>query len=409
MPAWSRKCLTNNRLQRSHVGRFAPPFAAFLLACAPASDTGPGAIAVDTTPSGTVVVRNPARGQWHPSDAWQLVEELRIGRVEGDGPDAFGQITGLDVDAWGRLYVLERQAQEVRVFDHDGGHVRTMGRKGAGPGELAGANGVALDRMGRLWINDPANRRYTVYDTSGAFVTSYPREGLGFGFGWGGAFVRDGGLWDHWMITEGSLRRSALFRVDSSGYTDTLTLPRFEPPSFQLERGSSNDRMRVVFPVPFAAQELWRLDPRGFVWWNRSDEYRVLQLSLTGDTVRIVEREHDPIPVTADDRHRALGRLRETFASANASLDESRVPDRKPALLGFVIDDRGYLWTVPLGAVDFDVFDPQGRYLGVVTSSMRAWHLAPLPIVRGAAMYYVVTDDLDVPHVVRARIEGRDE
>lgn len=401
------------RVRGRHRHPSAAPIAllsASLAACSPAEGPPAGADTVDTLASGTIVVRNAATGLWDAADTWRLTEAMRIGAVDGDGPDAFGQINGLDVDRRGRLYVLERQAQEVRVFEPDGRYLRTMGRKGGGPGELAGANGLALDGEGRVWINDPANRRYTVYDTAGAFVTSYRREGRGFGYGWGGGVTLDGDLWDHWSVLDGALQRTALFRFDSSdAYRDTLRLPVFEPPSYTLERGSSTDRMRMLFPVPFAAQEQWRLDPRGFVWWNRSDEYRILQLALTGDTVRIVERQYDRLPVTADDRNRALGRLREAFSGANAPLDESRVPDFKPALLGFVVDDRGYLWTVPLGAVDFDVFDPEGRYLGVVTSSMRSWHLAPLPIVRGTAMYYVVTDDLDVPHVVRARIEGRDE
>ena len=58
---------------------------------------------VDTLPSGTILVTNPATGIWDSASAWQVVEELRIGTAEGSGPDLFGQVAGLEVDALGRI------------------------------------------------------------------------------------------------------------------------------------------------------------------------------------------------------------------------------------------------------------------------------------------------------------------
>ena len=44
-----------------------------------------------------------------------------------DGLDLFGAIFSFDVDAWGRIFVFDHQAQEVRVFDSDSGDGRGAG------------------------------------------------------------------------------------------------------------------------------------------------------------------------------------------------------------------------------------------------------------------------------------------
>lgn len=43
--------------------------------------------------------------------------------VDGEGPEVFGLIGGLDVTADGRIVVLHYQAQELRVFAPDGWHL----------------------------------------------------------------------------------------------------------------------------------------------------------------------------------------------------------------------------------------------------------------------------------------------
>jgi hypothetical protein len=55
-----------------------------------------------------------------------------------------------------------------------------------------------------------------------------------------------------------------------------------------------------------------------------------------------------------------------------------------------------------LGSSEFDVFDAEGRYLGMVAMPDR---FTPLRFV-GDAVYGVWQDELDVQYVVRLRIGG---
>lgn len=130
-------------------------------------------VTFDTTASGAVVVRSPAEGVWEEGEAWRLVEELRIGAVDGDGPEMFGEVSGVAVDPLGRIWVVERQAAEVRVFDEEGRHIRTVGRmRGDEDGYLwvwpareANAEGTALD------VFDPESR-YLGRITTGEEISS---------------------------------------------------------------------------------------------------------------------------------------------------------------------------------------------------------------------------------------------
>ncbi len=54
----------------------------------------------------------------------------------------------------------------------------------------------------------------------------------------------------------------------------------------------------------------------------------------------------------------------------------------------------------------FDVFDPEGRYLGEVVAPYQV-EPHPPPVIRGDRIAFVTKDELDVGYVVTMRIRGR--
>jgi hypothetical protein len=382
-----------------------------LSACGDAAATGGWAGTVDTLANGVVLVSNPERGIWDESSAWRIEEELRIGSAEVEGPELFGNISALAVDPMGRIYVAESQAQEIRVFDANGEHVRTIGRKGGGPGEFQQISGMGWGADGNLWVMDPQNSRIAVIDTAGELVTSHRRNAGFVMIPWRGGFDGQGRLYDVSGAPGGGGLggfRQVLIRYDESMTpVDTFWIPEYDTPSFDLV-GEGGRRMMSA-NVPFAPGLVWTFDDDGHVWMGINDQYRLHRVTFEGDTLEVVEREHRPVPVTAEDREEALGRY-EWFTQQGGKLDPSKVPSVKPAFSGPFFDDRGYLWingSRAAGEPDaYDIFDPDGRYLGQITApegvSMQR------PLVLGDTYYSVVTDDLDIPYVMRARIVGRD-
>jgi hypothetical protein len=365
------------------------------------------AFKVDTLPSGTVLVKNPEQGSWAGASAWRAVEDLRLGAADGGGADVFAAPAALEADAAGRLYVLDVQAAQVRVFGPDGIHVRSLGRQGRGPGELSQPIGFALAPDGAVWVVDPANRRYTVWDSTGALRASVPRQNDFAMVPWPGRFDRQGRLWD---VGPGSGRAGAaptLLRRDGvAAAAAALPLPGVAPQQFTTASGPVSS----FVPVPFSPRLEWTLDPEGRVWSGVTGSYRLVHWQPGGDTLRIVERPAAPVPVSDAERDSVSAQLK-WFTDQGGKVDLSRVPRNKPAFASVSTDDRGWVWvrpSVPAGTsgTPLDVFDPDGRYHGRVTLPIPVMEGMPL-VVRGDRIYTVAVSDAGVPQVVRYRIEGR--
>lgn len=363
---------------------------------------------VEALPNGGERVRNPSVGMWGDHDGWSVVEEMRLGSLDAEGPEMFGEIRSVELDALGRIYVLDAQAKEVRVFDSQGRFVRAVGRQGGGPGELGEPAALLWGPDGHLWVVDQGNARFSVFDTTGTYVTSHPRPG-GFAFlPWPGGFDRDGNLHDVAVSRDRSgppLMGLAKFDRDMKR-VGSFTRPPFTGETFELRM--ANNVMMVG--VPFAPSLAWELSPDGTVWLGVTDQYRLHQVSYAGDTLRIVEREFQPLPVSDADREAGMERL-QRFIDQGGTVDESRIPTVKPAFRSVAVDEQGYLWVRPTAEADeenylFDIFDPQGRYLGALRTPFPVYPSAPL-LIRGDTLVTVTEDELGVGYVVRARVEGR--
>lgn len=362
---------------------------------------------IDTLATGQVVVHNPATPLWSDGEAWELVPELRIGTVDGDGPELFGEMAALAVDGAGRIYVLEGQAQEVRVFGADGAHVRTIGRQGGGPGEFAGALDVELGPDGNLWVADPRNNRASVFDTSGAYLRGHAMPGGFVIIPWPGGFDRHGDYYYPVPLPSEEGFRLGLARFDRAlEVEDTLTAPDDPVEREYFDHRSGNSFARAS--VPFAGEFRWRLTPDGTLLGVLTGPYRMFELGPAGDTLRTITRAFDPLPVTDAD----IARARESmawFLEQGGEVDWSLVPSHKPAIENVFFDDEGNLWVWPVmpagrEGTALDVFGPDGRYLGRVTPPVPIAQ-RPYPVVRDGLMVAVTESELDVPFVVRLRIE----
>lgn len=101
--------------------------------------------------------------------------------LEGDSAGALAQPVGLAVteDA---VYVSDGVLFTVKVYDHEGHLLRTVGSLGRGPGEFARNKGVAVDRAGRIYVVDAAFENVQVFDADGQVLTYVggPYKGPGY-------------------------------------------------------------------------------------------------------------------------------------------------------------------------------------------------------------------------------------
>jgi len=101
---------------------------------------------------------------------------LRLGVAEGPEPLVFGDPGDVDRAASGNLLVLDRHAAEIRVFDADGGFLRTVGGPGKGPGEFSGSLTVAAlpTPDGGILVPDIGNQSLAWFGPEGRLKKTWP-------------------------------------------------------------------------------------------------------------------------------------------------------------------------------------------------------------------------------------------
>jgi hypothetical protein len=138
-----------------------------------------------------------------------------------------------------------------------------------------------------------------------------------------------------------------------------------------------------------------------------TDEYRLFEIGVSGDTLISITQEHPALPVTETDREGAIANL-EWFTREGGQIDGSRIPRTKPTVDYFFFDDEGHIWVTRVSSSesagrDLDIFGPDGRFKGTVMTPFPL-SLAASPIVREGYFYGITHDELGVQYVVRAQL-----
>ena len=337
----------------------------------------------DTTSNGSYAVRDSAGIQIvsNPSavtgdSACPVVDSVptfTIGGAGAEGPYDVQQVTGARVLANGSLVLLNGATSELRHFDSTGLYLRSAGRKGSGPGEFQSPYQLFWYGPDTLMVQDFATSRLSFVGTDGRFLGDVAlRRGLGgtlVGRLPHGDFLATTS--DYVAPGHGTSGRQhpplRLVRVSREGAVlDTLgTFPGGERVLEITEQSGS------VGPATFGRETQFELAD-SLLYLADAAEYRVRVYAGGRRLVRIIEKVHDPVPVTKAmwdaERSRQAGatsnpRFKEFLERLQAN---DRMPATLPAYRGIALDADGWLWVRPYavsetGSLSWDVFDASGR------------------------------------------------
>lgn len=377
----------------------------------------------------TTIVRTAGYGPWG-ADA-VLIEELRIGTIEGADEYMFGELNSMAVDEAGSMYVLDAQALEVRVYDAEGTFTQRIGRSGGGPGEFKRPGGVGFLPDGRLVVRDPGNARINVYSRVGATLDSWPIPG-GF-FTSAPIFIDDAGHVYTDIIAErreDGTFRTGLLRLDSTGIeVDTLRRPfeDYERPSLIAQNVVGESRSVSMTGVPFWPDALSTLNRAGEFVGGIADHYALTTWRADG-TVQRIERDVARVPVNPDESATAVERTTRMMRNtqANWRWEGPRPPTDKPAFKQIRVGEDGRIWVSVSRPADrvppdadaepdaqgrrpldrwiepsvYDVYEPDGAFIGTVRFPERFQPMA----LRGDQVWGFIRDDYDVQYVTRWRV-----
>lgn len=329
---------------------------------------------------------------WSAGEAWTVAHEpeFAIGGYNGEAEAADSSHLVWNISDAARLSdggvaILSAGEKKLLLFEPTGDFAGSIGREGRGPGEfgypehlqvLPGDTLVVWDyMMGPVAYFDPTGNllRQRSIDVGALFaatrtpgLTAPERVHMPLK---DGSFMVQVGRSD-WSPTPGELYRRPIrfMRIDSDHSAQ----------SFGWWEG--RERVLLAFPasqrVPFppGAQLASGGTPLS-VYVSNGDRYDVHQFSRTGALRRIIRRTTDPIPITATE----IEEWKEAWASSYPpegwpvwERAMAQLPPREyhPAVVGLLVDSDGYLWVadkVDRNASQWSVFDPAGRWLGLVT------------------------------------------
>jgi hypothetical protein len=376
----------------------------------------------------TIIVRTVSGSTW--GTPARLVPRVSIGVVEGDENLMLGNVRGLAVAPDGSVYLTE-DTPLLKKFGPDGAFIKVFGRMGSGPGEYRRPDGgLAVLPDGRVVIRDPGNGRLSVFTPEGEPAGTWR---IRSSFNTSRRLYAD---------TAGNLYTLILFDPEARVDEWVMGLQRFAPdgnegdsiraPTWKYEKGEikgEKEGNSSMNEVPFWPSDSWAWSPLGYYVGGVSTAYRI-EIFRPGSPLRI-ERNTVPVPVqpeeAADLKRVATDNMVRNFPGWVWNGPE--IPRVKPPFRVVYAGDDGRIWvllsrpgvrdsTAPTMAgtgtfqysvstwkepVAFDVFEPDGRYLGEVQApdGFQTW---PEPIFRADTVWAAIEDSDGVRYIHRMEI-----
>lgn len=357
-----------------------------------------------------------ANAQAQPS-RWRGTVDLTIGGADADDDASFGSVSGIAIDGQGRVFVADRQDNQIRVFSATGVFQSRIGRVGSGPLEFKrlATIGFGPDRL--LWARDEGNARMLGIDVSASparGVRNVPLQQFTGGSRLPITFEAEGRLVDESIYFEPaseSFRQTRLVRnlQGSVIRTDTLKVPPGADAGVhkitRVQKDASGKQIGMsqgFLWQPFGPQWLRAYGPSGLRAEVVSSRYEVTVFSADGRTLRTLKRSVPPVALSARERRVADSTLREVKSDLPFG-----VPSAKAPIVGLFWSTDGSLWVeraVPDGAArSTDVYDRAGRLIALAEWPREIDVFNGYPAITGTTAHVVSRDADGIESVVRLR------
>lgn len=302
------------------------------------------------TENGVQVVYNPKKPAPPPGAPKQLIltEDLSIGEDEVEDY-IFSEIGFFDVDGEGNIYVLDWRDVCVKVFDKNGKHIRTFGKKGQGPGEIMGPSRLYVTERNEILIYDTANRRISFFSLNGECL----RE------------ISVGKYMFAWTIP------------DSKGNIIGRSLVLGKEPMYEVIKFDQNlDPILTVKTISASGMDPYilrmvtpRFDVRvmhnDHIAWGNSSKYEIFIVNPEGKTVRKIVKDYNPVKITEEEKEEWKKSFEGRRLPPGIKFETSNYQN---PYWYFICDDEGRMFARTYekdkdGNFYYDVFDPEGRYI----------------------------------------------
>lgn len=325
---------------------------------------------------GITFVKNP-KEPLYENVVLQLEEDLSIGMREGDEDYMFSQVRGMAVDDNENIYVLDNREANIKKYDKNGLHIKTIGRRGQGPGEMVACYSILISPQDEIVVSDAVSRRLTFFSLEGDYLRmlSMAQNLLLLP-----KMDNQGNFYSIMPISDEQGSRTEfqkfnpeldyLMTIDSSPTSLDSRTKKYHP----FHRGlvvaiSNNDRIVCGYPISFELR-LYNKD---------------------GALIQKIIKEYGPVEIP----EKELADARQQRIPEGYRLELSRY---FPAYFTFFVDDEKRLFVGTYEKMDdrniYDVFDEEGRFITRIP-------LNPIPLIMKKDQLYSLEVDEEGFQVVK--------
>ena len=277
-----------------------------------------------------------------------LTEDLCIAEDEV-GDFIFSEIRTIEVDDEGNIYVADSKEVCVKVFDKNGKHIRTFGKKGQGPGEIQFFTRVHMFAGKEIMIYDGGNNRLSFYSLDGEFLREISTGKYRFA-----RAIPD---------SKGNI----IGQVMIIGAKIVHEIKKFNPelnPILEIATIEVARSPRVFNPVsPVISVRLMKND---HIAWGNSLKYEIFIVNPEGKTIRKIVKDYMPVRISeAEKKKMTKDALGDRGIPPGWKLE---FPKNYHPFYYFICDDEDRIYAQTYekdkkGDIYFDVFDTEGRYI----------------------------------------------
>jgi len=241
---------------------------------------------------GVMVVKNPGEPVYGEF-TFSLEEDLSLGGDPHKDNYYFPRRASLAVDDDRNIYVLDSGNFRIQKYDSSGHYLLSIGRQGQGPGEFQYPSNLSLDAQGNILIFDSMTRAIKVFAQDGTY-----KESLNIR-----AFIQP----QVFISEEGFIfgRRDDYRSPDGPKMSILKLTPENPDVETVMEFRGELKPNQTSFVLHFYRNHLAMcgVSPSAFCY-GFSSEYKIYVADGRGETIRIIEKFEEPVPISKEEKKR---------------------------------------------------------------------------------------------------------
>ena len=286
---------------------------------------------------------------------------VTIGPEAGSPDSGFGRVSSIALNDDGTVFVADAQNLNVSAYDASGRQTASFGRTGQGPGEFRVLSSLSL--LGDTLLTlDGGNARISLFQRSGQFIGTWPWLRLTGS----PTMVRFFETAEHEVSVMGLPRAGAprgptYIQLRTSGAGDTTSFGYLPQPTGTTLQCPRPDQGITFFTTPFARTNIAVPAPNRMLAVVTSEQYEIALLAPSGDTVKVIARDYEPLQVTDDEWNAATAEyedFKKAWPTVRCEPNEMQRPAQHSAVKGIYFDRDGRMIVEVTAskAVRYDVY-----------------------------------------------------